>query len=98
MAKEFAPILPIGGAVDKSLRLNPGKDIEYFGYADLLARARSEVDWLMKSLSEPLSTLKLPSGKFCGTTVLPVRYEIMRGRALSCAAPHPKSRSWSPTT
>ncbi len=52
-------ILLIGGAVDKSLRLNPGKDIEYFSYADLLARAGSEVDWLMKSLSEPPSTLKL---------------------------------------
>jgi hypothetical protein len=61
LGTKFHPlhILLVGGAVDKSLRLNPGKDIEYFSYADLLARARAEVDWLMKRLAEPLSTLKL---------------------------------------
>jgi hypothetical protein len=61
LGTKFHPlhILLVGGAVDKSLRLNPGKDIEYFSYADLLARARAEVDWLMKRLAEPPSTLKL---------------------------------------
>jgi hypothetical protein len=61
LGTKFHPmlILLIGGVVEKSLRLNPGKDIEYFSYADLLARARAEVDWLMKSLAEPPSTLKL---------------------------------------
>jgi hypothetical protein len=61
LGTKFHPmkILLIGGAVDKSLRLNAGKDIEYFSYADLLARARAEVAWLINSLSEPPSTLKL---------------------------------------
>lgn len=52
-------LLLIGGAVDKSLRLNPGKDVEYFSYADVLGRARSEINWLLGSLSEPRSDLKL---------------------------------------
>lgn len=52
----------IGGSVDKSLRLNAGNDIEYFSYADLIGRARAEVDWLMKSLTDPPSTLKLRLG------------------------------------
>jgi hypothetical protein len=49
----------IGGSVDRSLRLNAGNDIGYFSYADLIGRARGEVDWLMRSLSEPPSTMKL---------------------------------------
>lgn len=49
----------IGGSVDKSLRLNAGKDIEYFSYADLIGRARTEVEWLMKNLSEPPSSFRL---------------------------------------
>ncbi len=49
----------VGGAVDKSLRLNSANQVEYFSYIDLIARARAEVDWLMKSLAEPPSTLKL---------------------------------------
>lgn len=49
----------VGGSVDKSLRLNSGNLIDYFSYTDLIGRARAEVDWLMKSLAEPPSTLKL---------------------------------------
>jgi hypothetical protein len=49
----------VGGSVDKSLRLNSGNQIKYISYVDLIARARAEVDWLMKSLAEPPSPLKL---------------------------------------
>jgi hypothetical protein len=52
-------VLMIGGAVDKSLRLNPGNDIEYFSYSDLFGRARAEIDWLLKSLAESRSGLRL---------------------------------------
>lgn len=45
-------VLLIGGSIDKSLRLNPGNEIEYFSYSDLIGRARAEVDWLLKSLTE----------------------------------------------
>jgi hypothetical protein len=43
----------VGGAVDKSLRFNPGNQIEYYSYVDLAARARAEVSWLMDRLSFP---------------------------------------------
>jgi hypothetical protein len=49
----------VGGAVDKSLRINGANQVEYMSYTDLIGRARAEVDWLMKSLAEPPSTLKL---------------------------------------
>lgn len=49
----------VGGSVDRSLRLNPGNQIEYFSYVDLVARARAEVSWLMDRLAEPPSPLKL---------------------------------------
>ena len=49
----------VGGSVDKSLRLNPGNQIEYYSYADLVGRARAEVGWLMARLAEPPSSLKL---------------------------------------
>ena len=49
----------VGGSVDRSLRLNPGNQIEYYSYTDLVARARAEVGWLMERLAEPPSSLKL---------------------------------------
>jgi hypothetical protein len=52
-------VLLMGGSINKSLRLNPGNEIEYLSNVDLLGRARAEIDWLLKSLAEPRSNLKL---------------------------------------
>jgi hypothetical protein len=52
-------VLLIGGSIDKSLRLNPGNEIEYFSYSDLIGRARAEIDWLLKSLTESPSEKRL---------------------------------------
>ena len=49
----------VGGSVDRNLRLNPGNQIEYYSYTDLVARARAEVGWLMERLAEPPTSLKL---------------------------------------
>jgi hypothetical protein len=45
-------ILLIGGTVNKSLRLHGGDEVEYRSFADLLGRARAELDWLLNSLTE----------------------------------------------
>lgn len=58
---KFHPIklLLIGGSIDKSLRLNPGNEIEYFSYSEVIGRARAEIDWLLKSLTDSPSEKKL---------------------------------------
>jgi hypothetical protein len=45
-------ILLIGGTVDKNLRINPTQGIEYCSFADLISRARAEMNWLINSLTE----------------------------------------------
>jgi len=54
LGDKFNPmnIWVIGKSVDKSLRVNPGTRAEYFSYSDLLSRARSELEWLLKTLAQ----------------------------------------------
>ena len=51
--KQFYPmnIVLIGGAVDGKLRLHQSVDVQYMSYSELFSRARTELDWLVESLS-----------------------------------------------
>jgi hypothetical protein len=61
LGQKFHPmdILLIGGTVDKSLRLNAGNGIEYASFADVLSRARTELDWLLGSLKDQKYSVSL---------------------------------------
>jgi hypothetical protein len=61
LGQKFHPmdILLIGGTVDKSLRLNSGNGIEYVSFADLISRARTELDWLLGSLKDQKYSMAL---------------------------------------
>ena len=45
-------IVLIGGTIDVKLRLNQPPDVEYLSYADICARARAELNWLIQTLTE----------------------------------------------
>ena len=54
LQKHFHPmrVLVVGGVIELGMRMNPSSATQYFSYSSLISAARTELSWLLASLSQ----------------------------------------------